>query len=32
MYNLRDYTGPSVWRQRDPDALDETVTSTEFVA
>jgi hypothetical protein len=32
MYNLRDYTGPSVWRQRDPDArLDETVTSTELL-
>jgi hypothetical protein len=30
MYNLRDYTGPSVWRQRDPDArLDEIVTSTK---
>jgi hypothetical protein len=27
MYNLRDYTGPSVWQQRDPNArLDETVT------
>jgi hypothetical protein len=32
MYNLRDYTGPSVWRQRDPNArLDETVTSTELL-
>ena len=32
MYNLRDYTGPSVWRQRDPNArLDETVTATELL-
>jgi len=32
MYNLRGYTGPSVWRQRDPDArLDEIVTSTELL-
>ena len=32
MYNLRDYTGPSVWRQRDPSArLDETVTATELL-
>src|SRR5262245_31872212 len=32
MYNLREYTGLSVWRQRDPDArLDETVTSTRLL-
>jgi hypothetical protein len=32
MYNLRDYTGPSVWRQRDPNArLDETVAATELL-
>jgi len=32
LYNLREYTGLSVWRQRDPDArLDETVTSTRLV-
>ncbi len=32
MYNMRDYTGPSVWRQHDPSArLDETVTATELL-
>jgi hypothetical protein len=32
MYNLREYTGPSVWRQHDPDArLDEVVTATELL-
>ena len=32
MYNMRDYTGPSVWRQRDPSArLDETVAATELL-
>jgi hypothetical protein len=30
MYYLSEYTGPSIWRRRDPDArLDETITATE---